>query len=439
MKKKKVKKDIEIEETPRAKKKKRKKKQARGNFFLLVLFFAIVIGVPYFYKHMFIDVGKELIQYGNIKDTYKTEVVVFRTEYTVPIPANTKISLKAKEGDRVPFGNRIAELEKGAGFDKDLSIRINEITDQIESLKKIGSKGGLFSDELSTLNDEIGADIISLRQMSNGGSLQESQDIVKDMSAKIYRQSLIKGKDGRALNIDELTNEKKAMESLYQNSTDAVFATKSGMVAYNLDGFEMILTPENGMKLTTGRLQELSAQLKKAGYEKGKEKLTKGIRVVNNFEWYGAFLLPEAKAAMIKVNEKHSIILEDGKELKSYISYISPPDKGFCAVFARINDTSNDFWKERLMNGDFVVKSHDGYVIPTKSIIKKDKVTGIYIVRKGTVRFVPVDVLTWETEKSVVDNIKTEDDSPVVLRNFDEVVTTPERVKEAQFLSDDIQ
>ena len=200
----------------------------------------------------------------------------------------------------------------------------------------------------------------------------------------------------------------------------------------------MVLTQGNGMKLTPGRLQELSAQLKKAGYEKGKEKLNKGIRVVNNFEWYGGFLLPEGKAETIKINNKYNLILEDGKSIKCYISYISKAEKGFCAVFVRINDSANDFWKERLLKGEFVVKSHDGFIVPTKSIITKDKKVGIYIIRKGTVRFVPVEVLTSEEDQSVVDNVKMEEET-VVLRNFDEVVTTPERVKESQFLSGDVQ
>ena len=433
----KVEKISELKEIEYKKKKKRKKK-SRNNFFLLILIFAILIGVPNIYKYFFIDVSKAMVEYGNIKDTYKTEIVVFRTEYTVPVPANTKISLKAKEGDRVPFGYRIAELEKSAGFDKGLSLRIKEITEQIASLKKIGSKGGLFSDELSSLSAEIDADLVALRQISNGGSLSEAPDIVKDMSAKIYRQSLIKGKDGRALTLDELKSEKKSMENLYKNSTDAVFASKAGIVAYSLDGFEMILTPENGMKLTTRKIQDLSSQLKKAGYEKNKEKLTKGIRVVNNFEWYGGFLLPEEKAKTIKVNEKHNIVLDDGSIIKSYILYISPAEKGLCAVFVRINDSANDYWKERLISGEFIIKNHDGFIVPTKSIVTKEKTTGIYIVRKGTVRFVPIIVLNTEDEKAVVENVKTEEEI-VVLKNFDEVVTTPERVKNDQFLSEGIR
>jgi len=420
------------------KKKKRKKKQARRDFFLLILFFAIVIGVPYFYKHMFIDVGKELVKYGNIKDTYETEIVVFRNEYTVPIPANTKISLKAKEGERVPFGERIAELEKGAGFDKDLSIRITEITEQIEALEKIGSEGGLFSEELIALSAEIDSDIASLRQISNGGSLEAAPDVVKDLSAKIYRQSLIRGKDGRALNIDELMAEKKAMETLYNSSTDAVFATKSGMVAYNLDGFEMVLTKDNGMKLTPGRLQDLSAQLKKAGYGEEKAKLQKGIRVIDNFEWYGGFLLPQDKVRNIKLNGKHTIELTGGKTVKCAVQYVSGPEKGFCAVFVKVNDSANDFWKERLLKGGFIVKSHDGFIVPEKALITKGNAKGVYIIRKGTVRFVAVEVLTSEDGKYVVDNIKSEEDV-VTLKNFDEVVTTPDRVKESQFLSDEVQ
>ena len=420
------------------KKKKKSKKKSRKNFFLLILFFVILIGVSNAYKHFFIDVGKSMVEYGNIKDTYTTEIVVFRTEYTVPVPANTKISLKAKEGERVPFGNRIAELEKGAGFDKGLSIRIKEITDQIASLKKIGSKGGLFSEELSSLSAEIDSDLVALRQISNGGSLSEAPDIVKDMSAKIFRKSLIKGKDGRALTIDELMLEKKSMENLYTSSTDAVFASKAGIVAYSLDGFEMILTPENGMKITTSKIQELSSQLKKAGYGKNKEKLTKGIRVVNNFDWYGGFLLPEEKTKAISVNEKHNIVLDDGSIIKSYILYVSPAEKGLCAVFVRINDSANNYWKERLMNGEFIIKNHDGFIVPTKSIITKEKSTGIYIVRKGTVKFVPIIVLNTEDEKAVVENLKTEEEV-LVLKNFDEVVTTPERVKNDQFLSDGSQ
>ncbi len=407
-------------------KRRRKEQDGKSLLFVIIVFIAIII-ISSLYKQIFINVGRSLVEYGNMNDSYKTDLIVFRNEYTVPVPDKTKISLNAKEGERVPLGFRVAELEKGAGFDKALSLKITEIDNQIDLLKKINSKGGLFSQELEDLQANINKDVDYLRQMAENGDLSDSSDVVKDLSAKVYRKNLIIGKDGRALTIEELNTEKSALQMIYIKSTDAVIAVNSGLVAYSLDGFEKILTPENGMKLTPLRLQELSSQLRKSN------ELSKGIRIVDNFEWYGAMLIPEHKAETMKVNERHSILLSDGNTLKSYIAYISAPDNGFCVVFVRINDSANNFWKTRIMNADFVIKSHDGFILPDSALTTLNNTKGVYIIRKSTVRFVPVTTIMFKDGKVVVDNVKSTEDA-YILRVFDEVITTPERAHDKQFL-----
>ncbi len=96
-------------------------------------------------------------------------------------------------------------------------------------------------------------------------------------------------------------------------------------------------------------------------------------------------------------------------------------------------------YDERFVNFDIIKYKHNGYKIPTKAIVEKDGIKGVYIKEiSGIVKFKPVEIIKEEDKFVYVSSgenntivIKGGQDKPVkTITVFDEILLNTKGVKE---------
>jgi len=91
---------------------------------------------------------------------------------------------------------------------------------------------------------------------------------------------------------------------------------------------------------------------------------------------------------------------------------------------------------------DIIKDYNEGFTVPLKAIVVKDNIKGVYVLRRGMIKFVPVAVMTEDKDRCLVKNLDEESSGLKTgydpLKVFDEVIITTEKVKENQVLTDKI-
>ena len=283
-----------------------------------------------------------------------------------------------------------------------------------------------------------------LKNIARSGDYKKLDSVKNDLTANLYKKSLIYGSGSFfGKNLEQLQKEKNTLEGIYDNSIDVIYAQTPGVVSYSTDGYEQILSPLNIKDFKLDSIKEIMNTLdgKKQETDKG---ASEGIKLVDNFEWYTCSLISEEQTAGLKVGKKIKLRFGEfeNAQVNGEVYEVSQPEGGTCLVIVKITEHVNGFYKKRITEMDIIRDYNEGFTVPGKAIIVKDNIKGVYVIKSGMVKFVPVAVMLEEEETCLVRNLVKEDsdfksgyDS---LKIFDEVITTTNRVKENQLLTDKI-
>lgn len=417
-----------------------KKYKMSSVYIFPVLFF--IICLSYLIRFMFFNIETEIVKYDSIENVIHTVTMIVRNESATILPAGVEISYKVSEGDRVSLGKNILEIIKNNQADENIAIKIEQLDDRIKEIKQSDINNNFFSKDKEKINGQINEKVTDLKNIAKSGNFENLDTVKEDLVANLYKKSLIYG-DGSFFgkNLEQLEKEKATLEGIYNNSIDVIYAQSAGVVSYSLDGYEQILSPMNIKDFKLSNIKEIMGTLENTDQDNNKDAVA-GIKIVDNFEWYTCSLISQDQAKEMKVGKK--IRLRFGEfenaEVNGEIYEVSQPEDDICLVIIKINEYVNDFYKKRITEMDIIKDYNEGFMVPAKALVVKDNINGVYVLKSGMVKFVPVAVMNEENDMCLVKNLVKEDSGQKAdyesLKIFDEVITTTNRVKENQFLTD---
>lgn len=419
-----------------------KKKKISSVYIFPVLF--SIICLSYLFRYTFFNIETEIVKYDSIENVVRTEALIVRDEITVAIPAGVEISYKSSEGERVSSGKKILEISKSVQSDDNIAIKIKQLGDRINEIKQADINNNFFSKDKEKIEEQINEDVVSLKQIAKSGDFKKLDTVKESLAADLYKKSLIYG-DGSfyGKNLEQLQKEKEALKKIYNNSIDVIYANTTGIVSYNPDGYEQILTPKNINNFEVDNIKEIMNSLKDAAQNNNEENLS-GVKVVDNFEWYTCSLISLDQSKEFKEGKKIRLRFGElgNEEVNGEVYKLSQPKDDLCLIVIKINEQIDDFYKSRITEMDIIKAYNEGFTVLKKAIVVKDNIKGVYVIKNGIVRFIPVAVMEERDERCLVRNLNKEDSAfkseNYSLEVFDEVVVTTKRVKENQFLTDKI-
>ncbi|MEA4846282.1 MAG: HlyD family efflux transporter periplasmic adaptor subunit [Clostridiaceae bacterium] len=413
----------------------RAKKNKISSIYIFPALF-LIICLSYLIRFMFFNIETEIVKYGSLENSIKVKALIIRNESVTTLPAGVEINYSADEGDRVSLGKKVLEIVKNDQADESISLKIKQLDDRIQEIKQSDINNNFFSKDKEKIDSQINEKVADLKNIARSGDLKKLDTVKNDLSADLYKKSLIYGEGSFfGKNLEQLQKEKAVLEGIYNNSIDVIYAQTSGIVSYSLDGYEQILGTGNIKDFKLSNMKEIMNSLDSSNRDANKNTAA-GIKIVDNFEWYTCSLISLEQTKDLKIGKKIRLRFTElgDSEVNGEIYEVSQPESDICMVIIKINEHVNDFYKKRIAEIDIIKDYNEGFTVPARAIVVKDNIKGLYVLKNGVVRFIPVAVMNEDRESCLVKNLE----SDYALEIFDEVVVTTEKVKENQVLTDKI-
>ncbi len=424
-----------------------KKNKISSIYIFPVLFF--VICLSYLARFIFFNIETEIVKYDSVENAIHTTALIVRDESPVMLPGGVEINLKVSEGDRVYTGKKILEVIKGNQADESIAMKIKQLDERIKEIKQSDINNNFFSEDKEKIEEQINEGVEELKNITRSGDYSKFDTTKSNLAANLYKKSLIYGEGSFfGKNLEQLQKEKATLEGLYNNSIDVIYALSSGVVSCTTDGYEQILSPKNIKDFDINSMKEIISSLKieDSGVSNDSNDSNRdgaaGVKIVDNFEWFTCSLISAEQSKELTSGKRIRLRFSEfgNAEVYGEVYRVSKPEEDTCLVIIKISEHINGFYKKRITEMDIIRDYNEGFTIPAKAIVTRDNIKGVYIIKKGMVKYVPVVVMIEDQERCLVRNYSNEDSALgtdyETLKVFDEVIITTEKVKENQVLTD---
>lgn len=190
---------------------------------------------------------------GTIQKTLPADALIIKKEAVVTSPADGKLQMLVKPGERVRVGTPlfmvITDLKQKENYEK----QISELQDSIKDLRDNLNS----SIPLSVINKSINDTTKKLKDAIAQGQLDKVKALKSELARLMnekqkqiqYSETNLKAMEK---SINELKNKLSSVELL-------VNAPEAGMVSFNIDGFENILTTDRIKSISSFQLQSIKS------------------------------------------------------------------------------------------------------------------------------------------------------------------------------------
>lgn len=412
-----------------------KKRKKISSLYIFPFLFIIIVS-SYIFRYVFFRLDTEIIKYGAMQNSFEAKGIIVRNEWIYNISSSLQLKNKVEEGQRVPYGKKIVEVVKGDNVQDDLLSKINKLEERINEISKNEEGNKIFENDNNKLEKNINSKVELIKKHSNDGDLESLLDIKDELSADLYKKSLITGVNSfSGKNLEQLKSEKKQLENLYKNNLDVVYAKSAGIVSYQLDGLEQSLNPSNIDKFNIEDIKQIIAS---SAEEKDNKNTISGVKVVENYNWYVCIVLNESQAKDLKEGSSVKLIFKEheNQPINAKLKHISNEQEGEYLTTFETNEYLKDYFSIRVADLKVITRQYEGFIVSESSIVENDKQRGVYIIKRGMVRFVPAEVLAFEDNKALIQNIEknSENNQTVgnIIKVYDEVIKNTKRIKPNQ-------
>ncbi|NLN49000.1 MAG: hypothetical protein GX154_07970 [Clostridiales bacterium] len=367
-----------------------------------------------------------------MENSFDITGLIIRNEWVYNYPAELQLKNKIPEGQRVPFGKKIVEVIIGDDVDSNLLSKINKLEERIIEINKNTLENSIFDGDIKKLDTNINEKVDLIKKYSDTGDFEKLTEVKNELSDDLYKKSLISGDNSfSGRNLEQLINEKSQLESLYMNNLDAIYSKSAGIVSYYLDGFEQSLNLINIDKLSIDEVKDITETYN----EISSDVTYNGVKIVEDYAWYISCVFNEGQAKDMKIGSRMKIIFKSSEEaVSAKIIKISEPMEGEQKVTYEVNEYVDNYYNIRVADITIVTGQYEGYEVSKNSIIEKDNQKGIFVNKKGIVRYVPIEILAFDENRVIIKNIEDDniDSGKYIIKLYDEVIKNTKNIKENQ-------
>lgn len=361
-----------------------------------------------------------MVQNGTIENTELASAFVIKDEVVINKDMSKVLLPIVAEGHRVAKGSIIATY-KGAEYENYLS-KLEEMDKEILELMK--DLPTVYSSEIENIEKQIHSVI---KKTDNESSYIKMQEYKIEVNSLINKRAELLGNlspDGAA--IKEKILERNLYVAKAKKSNDNIIANKSGLVSYETDGLEEILTNK---KIDTFSVNDIEEKCKNININNNK------IKIVNNYEAY--FVTEVSKNNYQYMKEKKNYIVrlmgDDTYEFNSTLYKISETNNGYQAIF-KITNGIEHLISNREIEIEIVWWDSTGLFVTNNSLVinKENNITYVKVMKYGNYIDVPVKIVKQNEEYSIIDNYSSEEvkslnlDREYSLKVYDRIVIQSE-------------
>ncbi len=412
----------------------RRKRSIKKNLFLVPKL-ALVFAIIFLIITMIIRAGSAVSTYtavnGNIEEYVSADGFIFRDQTLVQSPADGYFECVAEEGERIVEGATLASVYQNA-VDPAAIEEIADIKNKISAIENARVSADVFSGSAARIEVSIAEQAREMAHKRSGADFADianEKDIIDGYIAA--KQSSTNGGKTDEERLGELQARLHALESSGEYSGQYIYSPTPGVFSSHIDGYEEELSTSMLDNAAPGYLSDL-----KPADVSVSETVTAGenvCKVINNYEWYFSGIISEKQAANFEEGQTIKMRFYDLSDSVIYgtVSRISRPEGGKVAVTVHSTSYVDSIYTTSKVSAELFVESADGFKVPSESLRVIDGQQGVYVVRLGVARFVPVNLIYNNKEWAIIEPVLNSDYDET-LEIYDEVIINTKGITDGE-------
>lgn len=403
----------------RVQKKKSKQKIILIPLAFLVIYF-IISSIPLIFGNPYKTIlPEEDVLFRKIEG----QAVLIKEEYVSFAEGNGEVERIVKEGDRVGVGSEVAKislLNDTSGLKKELL----EVEQKIETLSKSNKQVASIANDKTKLEDIQKSIVDNIQKCINEGNFLDVHKAKEEIL--IYSGKLNNVTSENTLlsqSIENLKETKKGLIEKIDKNNLRYYSTDSGLVSYEIDGYENIFLPRDFENYTFDNLN-----IDENAKNEIQNRISVGapvFKVIDNFEWYLAMKITNTKNIEgYKIGQAVSVEIDD-KEIRGNIVAINTTYNK-AVVVIKFSDYLHELYNIRFTDAKIIKERIESYKIPVNTIFDFESKKGVYIKEiNGIVKFKPVNVIDIIGDYAYIEKS---------ISLYDEIFIDPTTVENGQIL-----
>ncbi len=326
----------------------------KSNFsfsFLLFVFFFFYIAyilISFISKK---EVNYTVAKSGELSNSGTFTGLIIRDEVVSSAGIEGRVEYFLPEGARVRKGSDVVGIVKDEKLLELLQEKLSEATDNIEIEEEV-------MEETSKKVAQILKDFTIKNNSVEFAYSNKYEDVLKQELVYVNSNFLVQS--------SEYSKELLTLEKNYKEQIDILDSPRSGIVSYNVDGFEALWIDN----FDYSRLEKLNYD-KNNQYKKSVKKDESVFKTVDNYLWYIAVKINDECEKQIEGEKYIDIYLGKNKE-KLIVKVNEIKNRGDNTyVMLEVDRRIQDFLQERVVNVKIAYKNYDGLKIPKSAVVTK--------------------------------------------------------------------
>jgi putative membrane fusion protein len=210
-----------------------------------------------------------------------------------------------------------------------------------------------------------------------------------------------------------------------KNEETVVVAPLAGLINLQIDGFEKFGPVSSFPYLTEGEFQEKKFTEKRLESGEKVYRYMPLLRIMNNYYWYYSTVLSPEQGELLADNSSVKLYFSFAPEVPVWGERVEVKERegdGEVEITWRMDLSLPEFYCQRFSNAEIVYNDMEGMLVPPDAVLEIDGKKGVFVVEKGLVNFLEVDILMEKENSILVGNLDS--DHRIVLK--------PQSVREGQ-------
>ncbi|MBR3593900.1 MAG: hypothetical protein IKL44_04405 [Clostridia bacterium] len=317
------------------------------------------------------------------------------------------------DGEKVSKDGIIADIyETQAGAQQQTDL--GNLKKQIDSIAEVQAYNNTSAVDLDLLNGKIDEALLLLSASCRNGVFSESEPLSQELLKLLNRKKIATGEESDFSSVLASLNAKyESLKVSAPKAKSSIRSTLSGYFVSTADGYETLLTSQNVLTLTPEKLNELEPA----------EVSEKTVgKIVSDYTWYVACVVPLEKSASFKVGDtvKLKTTLRSAGEISATVSAINLGEKSDALMVFSCQNMNGDLATVRTLPLTIVTGEYEGLRVSNRAVRFVDGKTGVYVISGMQAKFVEIEII--HTAGGYTLCKQNEEGKRNVLRLYDEVI-----------------
>lgn len=397
---------------------KRKRKRTVKLFFLIIVtLYILFMFLPNLYSSKAQTI---LVKSEEIEKKIESKAITIKDETIYEAKSKGKLKFYHNEGEKISK-NQVLMTQANLSNIEDYEKEIDNIEKEIDKLNKANKSNTLFNKDFKKLEKEINEiekNISEANEKENSKEIKELENQLKEKQDKLKTISQQNGFMGYTTR--QLINQKEELLEKISKNNNSIVSNESGLVSYLFDGYETKYTVHNMTNLNPSDIDIKKPQVKNIKKISDSSVGDPIVKVIKDFKWFIAtnISIEDAK----ELDEEQSInirIKKDNKKINGKILKINTSKKN-ALVLIELDSYLYKYYKDRILDIDIILKEYHGLRIPSKAVVEKDDVKGVYTKNVDSIiKFKSINVIYSEDDFVIALPDETNQSS---IEAYDEVI-----------------